>query len=216
MSLATSVIEVSEWLAQHPDWQGAAFRHDGYYAVNFSGSESGEYLGRARVVIADDTVNDYFVTRDLKPDEFAAGSSLNDRNVIREAIIAARLCDLAAWETETTYRRMEGIWEIRFRQGDETLVVPVDSWEERYFIDDIYDVVTPETADSEQLAAITLARTANGVEEGLASWDDWQIYVAQQEGNVYAVSFVVPERELFYARVNIDSGDILDIVPGFR
>ena len=136
--------------------------------------------------------------------------------VFGEGIVTAELGDLSAWEYETKYRHMEGIWEIHLQQGDAEIVIPVDSWEERYFIDEIYDIVTAETADSDQQSAIAIARSGQGVEEILSNWDNWQIYVAQQEGSEYAVSFTAPERELFYARVDINSGEIIDSAPGYR
>ncbi|MEM7335352.1 MAG: hypothetical protein AAF490_24960 [Chloroflexota bacterium] len=216
VSLITSVIEVSDFLASNPTWRASAFRQDGYYSLVIRGEGSDELLGWGTVNIDEQTVLSYFVARMLTPEEFQEGSSIIEAYVFGEEIVATALGDFSAWEYETKYRHMEGIWEIHLQQGDAKVVIPVDSWEERYFIDEIYNIVTEDTADSDQQSAIAIARSGPGVEEILSRWDNWQIYVAQREGSEYAVSFTAPERELFYARVDIDSGEIINSAPGYR
>ncbi|MEM8858125.1 MAG: hypothetical protein AAGD96_07385 [Chloroflexota bacterium] len=216
VSLLTSIVEVSEFLNTKPNWQAAAYKHDGYYSLQIRGSETDEFLGFAAVEIENSAVRNYFVARELTSEEFSEGSSFMEGFVLEDPDVQARLGDATAWENEIKYRRMEGIWEVHFTNGDEQIVVPVDNWEERYFIDDVYEVVTDGTADEEQTAAIDVARTANNFDSEIAKWSDVKIYVAQMDDTTYAVSFTAPEREIFYVTVDMISNEIINVTPGFR
>lgn len=216
VSLLTSVVEVADFLETKPDWQASAFKHDGYYSLQIRGAETDEFLGFAAVETESGAVRSYFVPRELSAEEFAAGSEFIEGFVLEDSEVQARLGDASAWTNEIKYRRMEGVWEVHFDNGSEQIVVPVDNWEERYFIDDIYEVVTDSAADADEAAAIAVARTANNFDTEMAKWTDVETYVAQLDDSTYAVSFTAPEREIFYVTVDMANSAIINVVPGFR
>ena len=215
IQLFTAQDDVAAFLADYPDWQGESWPEDDagqIWGIDLYSEAADEWLGWGQVNVSTGEVIEYFVPRDLSPEEFQAGLEKVEKYVFADAEILALLGDPEAWDHETRWNRWEANWEVWFGKGlDEWLVVVY--LEDDYASLEIIDPTAFEAEEQERLnrdQAIELAWEAEGIGEALDGVDYWTTYVENQGGSQWSVSFVSGDTELFYALVDIESWEVLE------
>ena len=209
---------VSSFLADYSDWQGEArqeHEQGNIWSVELYSEAADEWLGYGLVNAKTGEIIEFFVPRELTPEEFQAGRERVEKLVFGDAEVLALLGDPELWEHETGYDRWEARWYVWFAKGLDEWAVTVemgDGWESI----EIIDPNALEEAEQEQLLrdqAIELAYEAEGVDKALDGVDDWRTYVEHQGGSQWTVSFVNDGEELFFALVDVESWQVLDSAP---
>ncbi len=220
VALLAALPDVAGWLANFPDWQATAWQDedDGrFYSLDLYSPAADEWLGWAWVNVAEATVDDYFVPRELTAEEFQAGRDRVEAFIFNDEAVLARLEETAAWEHDIYYNRWDALWEVYFWRGLEELMVVVGSWEDELYVEKMVnplELAAEEAAENDRNTAVSLAWQAEGIDQALADSDNWRTYVSQQADAIYAVSFVTDERELFYALVDVAQGQVLESAMG--
>ncbi|HEY83945.1 MAG TPA: hypothetical protein G4N96_02350 [Chloroflexi bacterium] len=156
-----------------------------------------------------------YAPRELSQEEFQAGQAAVEAVVLDDAEVLALLGDPADWDHGSDYDRFEEDWSVWFDKGLESWLVIArqDEDTEKYHIEDILDPMAFDAAQAQELTrnqAIELAYSADDVDEALNGLDDWRIYVENQGGSVWSVSFAADGKELFYALVDIEAEQVLE------
>lgn len=213
--LLTNETAVAEFLDGYPDWNADTWPEDeenGIWGVSFYSEAADEWLGEGTVNINTGDILDYFIPRELSPEEFQAGLTEVETLVLNDAGVLARLGDPAVWEHETDYDRWEEMWYVWFWHGLDELAVSVYRDEEGVYLDEIFDPAQLEAekeAEWQRDQAVELAWSAEGIDQALDGVDNWQTLVAPQ-GDLWAVSFVADDQELFFALVDINNQTIVE------
>jgi hypothetical protein len=215
IQLLASETAVAEFLVNYPDWSADSWPEDeenGIWGIDFYSEAADEWLGWGQVNIQTGEILDYFVPRDLSPEEFQAGLAEVEKLVLNDAGVQARLGDPELWEHETYFNRWDQIWEVWFWHGLDELVVTVNRDEENTYLEEIFDpsqLEAEKEAEWQRDQAVELAWSAEGIDQAFDGVDNWHTLVAPQ-GDLWAVSFVSDEQELFYALVDINRWEIVD------
>jgi hypothetical protein len=131
--------------------------------------------------------------------------------------VQARLGNPALWYHDVSYDRWEESWKAYYSRGLEEMVITlyIDDNNDVY-LDSIIDpsVLNEEEATEERRnRAITLAYSAEGIDEALAGVDNWRTYVEDQGDGQYTVAFSTTDRPLYRVHVNIDQARIIEAGP---
>lgn len=218
IDLLTAVDEVAMHLANYPGWYGEAWESDsepGVFNVDLYSAGGEEWLGWGEVDMPNASVRDYFVPRELTPEEFQYGRERVEAFVLNDAELLALLGNLDEWGYETYYNRWDVVWETYFwRSIDAYVAVSYFDWEsDEVWLDGIHDQNAFEADEREALnrsQAVELAYEAEGLWEALEGTDNWRTYVEHQGDSRYSVSFVTQDQSLFFALVDIATWEILE------
>lgn len=206
---------IADFLSNYGAWVGYGWEDDdGVWWLDMYTADDEEWLGWGGVNLETGEIVDFFVPRELSPEEFEVGKTQVENLVLNDPEVIALVGDLDGWEFSAEYDRWEGSWYMWFERGIDTWVVSVDSYEDEWWINEIYD---PNQLEADELAewnrdqAIELAWESEVLWDALDGVDDWITYVTPQDTTTYAVSFIGDHRELFYALVDIESWEILEV-----
>ncbi len=220
IDLLTAVPEVTQHLANYPDWTGEAWLDDeanNIWSVNLYSEAADEWLGYGVVNLDTQEVIEYFVPRELTPEEFQEQLAIVENFVLNDAEVIALLGDLSLWEHESNYNRWDANWETYFWHGIDAWTVVTVFYDGEIHLDTIIDQNAFDEAEQDALnrnEAIQLAYDADGIWDELDGVDDWHAYVESQGGTVWTVEFVGNGQEYFYAVVDIESRQILESGSG--
>ena len=215
IQLLASETAVAQFLSDYPDWNGESWPENDasdIWSIDLYSEAADEWLGWGMVNINTGEILDYFVPRDLSPEEFQAGMAKVENLVLNDAGVQARLGDPALWEHETYYNRWDEQWEVWFAHGLDELLVTVYMDEEYIYLEDIIDpsqLEAEKEAELQRDQAVELAWSADGIDQALDGVDNWHTLVASR-GDLWAVSFVSDDQELFFALVDIDNQTIVE------
>lgn len=212
----------ADWLTNYPDWNVNVWENEDdpdWYTVEFYDAAWEEWLGYA--VINSDTseITEAFAPVPLSEEAFQRGQAQIAALMFEDPEIIGLIGDPIVWEYWIDYNRWEQDWNVYFYRGITSWRVDItlENYEEAndgYFtIDGIYDnnELDEETAlEANRSDAINLAYNAPGVDQALEGHDDWNTYAENQYGAVWSVAFVSGDQELFFALVNISSGQVLE------
>jgi hypothetical protein len=212
--------EIAPVLANHPSWVADAYPDDEaerIWHVDFYDKPDGEHLGYGHVKLNSDELFDIKMPRDLSPAELQAGIATIDAYLPYDAEVQARLGNPQLWYHDVSYDRWEESWKAYYSRGLEEMVITlyIDDNNDVY-LDSIIDpsVLNEEEATEERRnRAITLAYSAEGIDEALAGVDNWRTYVEDQGGGQYTVAFSTTDRPLYRVHVNIDQARIIEAGP---
>jgi hypothetical protein len=212
--------EIAPVLANHPSWVADAYPDDEaerIWHVDFYDKPDGEHLGYGHVKLNSDELFDIKMPRDLSPAELQAGIATIDAYLPYDAEVQARLGNPQLWYHDVSYDRWEESWKAYYSRGLEEMVITlyIDDNNDVY-LDSIIDpsVLNEEEATEERRnRAITLAYSAEGIDEALAGVDNWRTYVEDQGDGQYTVAFSTTDRPLYRVHVNIDQARIIEAGP---
>lgn len=220
INLVAAVSEVALHLGNYPDWAGEAWQNDevnNIWDVNFYSEAEDEWLGNGTVNLNTQEVLDYFVPRELTPEEFQEQLAIVEDFVLNDPEVLAILGDVSLWDHESYYNRWDANWDTYFWHGIDAWTVITVFYNDEIQLDSIIDQNAFDEAEQDELNrndAIQLAYASDGIWEVLGNVDDWHAYVEAQSGSVWTVEFVGDGQEYFYAVVDIDSQQILESGPG--
>jgi hypothetical protein len=185
--------------------------------VDFYDKPDGEHLGYGHIKLNSDELFDIKMPRDLSPTELQTGIATIDAYLPYDAEVQARLGNPALWYHDVSYDRWEESWKAYYSRGLEEMVITlyIDDNNDVY-LDSIIDpsVLNEEEATEERRnRAITLAYSAEGIDEALAGVDNWRTYVEDQGDGQYTVAFSTTDRPLYRVHVNIDQARIIEAGP---
>lgn len=212
--------EIAPVLANHPSWVADAYPDDEaerIWHVDFYDKPDGEHLGYGHIKLNSDELFDIKMPRDLSPAELQTGIATIDAYLPYDAEVQARLGNPALWYHDVSYDRWEESWKAYYSRGLEEMVITlyIDDNNDVY-LDSIIDpsVLNEEEATEERRnRAITLAYSAEGIDEALAGVDNWRTYVEDQGDGQYTVAFSTTDRPLYRVHVNIDQARIIEAGP---
>ncbi|MFZ4663069.1 MAG: hypothetical protein ACOYNY_39050 [Caldilineaceae bacterium] len=212
--------EIAPVLANHPSWVADAYPDDEaerIWHVDFYDKPDGEHLGYGHIKLNSDELFDIKMPRDLSPTELQTGIATIDAYLPYDAEVQARLGNPALWYHDVSYDRWEESWKAYYSRGLEEMVITlyIDDNNDVY-LDSIIDpsVLNEEEATEERRnRAITLAYSAEGIDEALAGVDNWRTYVEDQGDGQYTVAFSTTDRPLYRVHVNIDQARIIEAGP---
>jgi hypothetical protein len=212
--------EIAPVLANHPSWVADAYPDDEaerIWHVDFYDKPDGEHLGYGHIKLNSDELFDIKMPRDLSPAELQAGIATIDAYLPYDAEVQARLGNPQLWYHDVSYDRWEESWKAYYSRGLEEMVITlyIDDNNDVY-LDSIIDpsVLNEEEATEERRnRAITLAYSAEGIDEALAGVDNWRTYVEDQGDGQYTVAFSTTDRPLYRVHVNIDQARIIEAGP---
>jgi hypothetical protein len=219
IALAASSADAAAHLANYPDWEGDAYPEDeetALWGVDFYSEAADEWLGYALVDLDTQEIVELYVPRELTAEEYQAGLEKVEAFVLQDAEVLALLGDLAQWDRDTEYNRWDETWETWFYRGLDEWVVVTTLDGDNVWLEGIYDPYEFEAEQAEQQRqdeAIGLAWEAEGIDQALDGVDNWRTYVSPQGENSYAVTFATEDAELFYALVDIETGQVLESNP---
>lgn len=221
IEIAATHSPIAEYLAGF-DWVGSAYAHDDTrqtWGVDFSTRNDEEWLGWADVNVVTGKVNDFFVPRDLPPDEFQAGQEKITTFLEADAELNALLGDPTLWEKGVWYNRWEANWEAWFGRGlDEWVVVLyLDAESDEIWIESINDpsiMEEEEQREWDRNQAVELAFEAEGLWETLDGVDEWRTLASDHGDGVWTVDFVAPGQLYFSAVVDIVNWQIVEAGAG--
>lgn len=217
IQIAANHPPIADYLAGF-DWVGSAYPHDESeqtWGVDFSTSNDEEWLGWADVDVVTSAVNDFFVPRDLPPDELQAGQALIKTFLEADAEMNALLVDQSLWEREIWYNRWDANWEAWFGRGlDEWIVVLyLDPETDEIWVESISDPSILEEEEQRQWdrnQAVELAFEAEGLWETLDGVEGWRTLASDHGNGVWTVDFVAPGQLYFSAVVDIVNWQIVE------
>jgi hypothetical protein len=185
--------------------------------VDFYDKPDGEHLGYGHIKLNNNELFDIKMPRDLSPVELQTGIATIDAYLPYDAEVQARLGNPALWYHDVSYDRWEESWKAYYSRGLEEMVITlyIDDNNDVY-LDSIIDpsVLNEEEATEERRnRAITLAYSAEGIDEALAGVDNWRTYVEDQGDGQYTVAFSTTDRPLYRVHVNIDQARIIEAGP---
>ena len=214
--------EEMAWHISHYNWNADAYQEDEestVWTMEFwsedSAGEYEEWLAWAEVELADGTVRDAYVPRELTAEEYQEGQAIAEALVLNDIAVQAAVGDISHWEYDTYYDRWDQAFYVSLWYGLDEIYVSIQLDEENrsYYIEQITDANVLEEAEQAELArnqAIELAWEADGIWDVLQHFDDWTTYVEHQGGSQYSVAFVTTDAELFYAIVDVESWTVLE------
>jgi hypothetical protein len=219
IDLVSQTPEFADWLSSYDGWQSNAWQSDeeNVWYVEFYDANWEEWLGYANVNIESGEIVDSFIPLPLPPEQYAEEQPRVQALVLDDAEVRARLVDPVLWYISTDYNRFDQVWEVYLSRGTQSLRVRAELGESYFSIQSIDNLNLLDEEDLQRKRidqAINLAYGGAGIDEALAGYDDWRTYVEQQSENVFSVSFVSGERELFYALVNVATEEVLETVVG--
>jgi hypothetical protein len=212
--------EIAPVLANHPSWVADAYPDDEaerIWHVDFYDKPDGEHLGYGHIKLNSDELFDIKMPRDLSPVELQTGIATINAYLPYDAEVQTRLGNPQLWYHDVSYDRWEESWKAYYSRGLEELLITlyIDDNNDVY-LDSIIDpsVLNEEEATEERRnRAITLAYSAEGIDEALAGVDNWRTYVEDQGDGQYTVAFSTTDRPLYRVHVNIDQDRIIEAGP---
>ena len=218
--------EEMAWHISHYNWNADAYQENEestIWTMEFwsedSAGEYEEWLAWAEVDLADGSVRDAYVPRELTAEEFQEGQMIAEALVLNDIAVQAAVGDISLWEYDTYYDRWDEAFYVSLWYGLDEIYVSVrlDEESRSYYVEQITDANVLEAAEQAELErnqAIELAWEAEGIWDVLQNYDDWTTYVENQGGSQYSVAFVTTDAELFYAIVDIESWTVLEAGSG--
>ncbi len=206
---------VSEFLSNHDGWISDVWQEDDnstLWTVEFYDANEEEWLGWGEVDVQSSTILDFYVPRELSPEEFQTGMVQVEKLVLNDAGVQARLGDPDLWEHDTEYDSESEAWTVEFWHGLDALEAIVYLDEDGAYLEEI---VNPNQLEAEEQAAyerdlaVELSWEADGIDAALDGVDNWHTLVSPQ-GELWAVSYIANDEELFFALVDIDAELIID------
>jgi hypothetical protein len=217
IALVAAVPEVAAHLASYPEWSGDAYFEDAnsqIYEVSFYSESANEWLGSGQANIETGEVLDYYVPRELAPEEYQQQLAQVKMFLDDDPEVQGRLVPRPDfWEEYIDYNRWDQNWQAYYSRGLEEFVVVLAFYDGDLYIDQIYD---PWVFDAEQEVrrqrdlALELVWQANGIDGALDGVDNWATYAAQQSDSIWTVEFVTEDQLLFSALVDIENWQILE------
>ena len=212
--------EIAPVLANYPAWVADAYPDDEaerIWHVDFYDKPDGEHLGYGHIKLNSNELFDIKMPRDLSPAELQAGIATIDAYLPYDAEVQARLGNPQLWYHDVSYDRWEESWKAYYSRGlDELLITLYIDDNNDVYLDSIIDpsVLNEEEAIEERRnRAITLAYSAEGIDEALAGVDNWRTYVEDQGDGQYTVAFSTTEGPLYRVHVNIDQERVIEAGP---
>jgi hypothetical protein len=212
--------EIAPVLANYPTWVADAYPDDEaerIWHVDFYAEPDGEHLGYGHVKLNSGELFDIKMPRDLSPAELQAGIATIDAYLPYDAEVQARLGNPSLWYHDVSYDRWEESWKAYYSRGlDELLITLYIDDNNDVYLDSIIDpsILNEEEATEERRnRAITLAYSAEGIDEALAGVDNWRTYVEDQGDGQYTVAFSTTEGPLYRVHVNIDQERVIEAGP---
>jgi hypothetical protein len=206
----------ADWLPNYEGWYGNAWEteYPGVYYVEFYNGDGSEWLGYATINRATGEIYESFAPKPLSPDMYQHQLELIETLVLDDSEVAAVLGDARLWDRYTDYNRWEQVWEVRFYRGLDAILVRAALDENDFFwLDSIADeneLTEDQAIQDARDRAVSLAYDADGVDRALTGYDNWTTIVQHIRGSQWSVSFVVPERELFYALVDLATARVVE------
>ncbi|MBV7329587.1 hypothetical protein KFU94_15340 [Chloroflexi bacterium TSY] len=209
--------EVAGHLAKYDNWEGNAYPSEdnpNIWHVNFYDDSVDEWLGHGYVNLVTGEIVEFFVPRDLSPEEFQAGLAKIEPFLAYDAEIKARQGNPELWYHEVYFNRWDQRWEAYYSYGlDEFVVIlDYDSAEDHVHLDRIADPKVFEEKEALELKrnqAIELAFEAEGLWQKLDGIDHWHTYAEHQGGAQWTVEFVADGQELAHALVDIEAWTVI-------
>ncbi|MBL8116707.1 MAG: hypothetical protein JNJ78_04200 [Anaerolineae bacterium] len=218
--VASSEIFV-DWLSNYPDYHVNAYGPDenGVWYIEFLNVAQDEWLGYANIDADNNEILDSFAPKPLPQDIYQQQLPLVTEYALADPEVLARLEQKPnLWDNYTDYNRWETVWDLAFYRGIEGIVVKVgfDENENPYIIKivDPNQLTEDEALDNARNEAINLAYSADGIWDYLGGYDDWTTYAEPQGATRWSVTFVVYDKELFFALVDIQEQRVLAAEPG--
>ena len=200
------------YLATVPHWHAEAYHEeDDIWDADFF-DMSNDWIGYGKVNIATEEVLEISMPTVLTPEEYQAGLAATEKLVLNDGEVLALLGDPALWGRTVDFDGWENTWYVYFERGLDNWLVRVQYDSTDYWIDEIVNpdaLSAAEKREQNRNAAIELAYSAEGVWDALDGVDDWFTYAENQSGSQWSVSVVTADRDLFFALVDIDTGEIL-------
>lgn len=220
IELLVTDLDMALLLQQTGEWHldGWYDQDEGMVGIDFFDADW-EWIAWGSVTLTEDgdfEIEEAYAPRELTPAEYQAGLAAVEALVLKNGEVLTLLGDPDAWERYTDYDRWEGTWYVSFEKGLDSVAVIVGYWEEAFYVDDIYD---PDVLSEEELVhqrqdrAIEIAYGAEGIDAAVYEVaDNWKTIVTELGPSSYGVSFVSAGEELFFAEVDIESGEVVSTV----
>jgi len=204
--------QAAAYLATVPNWHAEAVQEAGdIWSATFYDAND-DWIGWGKVNIATEEVLDLSMPTVLTPDEYQAGLAATEQLVLHDGEVVALLGDPTLWDRNVDFDGWDNMWNVYFERGLDNWLVRVQYDETDYWIAEIVnpdELSAAEERERARNAAIELAYSADGVWNALNGTDDWFTYAENQSGSQWSVSFSTTDTELFFALVDIASGEIL-------
>ncbi len=204
--------KAAAFLATIPNWHAEAYQEDGnLWGADFFDAND-DWIGYGQVNIATEEVTELSMPTVLTPEEFQAGLVAVERVVLNDGEVLALLGDPDLWDRNVDFDGYDNIWNVYFQRGLDNWLVRVMYDDERYWVDSIVNpdaLSAAEEREHNRNTAIELAYSADGVWDALNGTDDWFTYAENQSDSQWSVSFTTTDTELFFALVDIATGEIL-------
>lgn len=218
LDLLLTQAEVRTFLDARPGWRADTYQEDDTSTVWHVDlyTVDDEWTGYGVVDLGSGAILEWFVPRELSPEEYQAGQARIEFFIAHDPEFAARLGTPELWYHEVYFEVWEQAWFAYFTYGIDTFVAKFWADENDVYLDDFYDpnvldALAQEEADRNR--AVELAWQADTIDQALAGVDNWRTYVEHQGDARYSVEFVTPDGELFYALVDIATGEVLETQP---
>lgn len=218
--------EVAQHLDAYPGWSADAWQNEddpalwnvNLVVLSVETGEQEDWLGEGKVNLETGEIVEYYVPRELTPDEFQTGLQKVEALVASDPEVQAVLGNPGFWEHTTYYERWGQHWETSFWYGLDSIVVRTSFNDDGVpSIEQIYDPNEMDEAEADlqrRNQAIELAYESDGIDLALDNVDNWRTYVEDQsdDDNVsrFSVEFVSDGEMLFYALVDIDAWTIIE------
>ncbi|MCA9895070.1 MAG: hypothetical protein KC615_18920 [Anaerolineae bacterium] len=205
------------------NWEANAYPNDdSEYAWTvefFDMGESGDdwdWMGYVVVDIHTGNIYEAYAARPKSDEEVAAMEPRLLDFVLNDAAILASLENPDEWGHWVGYDRWEGVWNIGFYRGLDAIAATIRHDEEfdTLAIEDIYDpnaLDEMQQTENDRANAISLAYEAQDIWQHLEGHDEWYTYAQPQGDGIWSVTFSSDDQPLFYALVNINEWQILEI-----
>lgn len=227
IQLVAAVPEVADWLARYPGWVAQAYQDENnpnlwyVYFTFHPGEADEEWLGKGSVDVAAQKVLNYFVPRELTPEEFAFGLKKIQTYLKYDPETTARFGNTNLWQRDIQYNRWRGLWEAVYTRQPVTdppvrfiASLSIDATSQRVYLDQIQDeqvTIARASDDTERNQAIQLTWEAEGVGEAVLGHDNIEAYVEPTaSAGQYTVEFHDNAVSLFWALVDIYQWQVLE------
>lgn len=207
--------EVQDFLNAYPNWRASPYADsDTQWHVDFLDAD--DWIGNAHTDLESKDVFDIYLIKDLSDEDYRAGKEKIENLVLNDGEMLAILGDPSTWEYDINFNKWDQAWQMNFWRGIDE--IGLSFWEDngRFHIQDIFDPKAfseQEQKELERNQAIEIAYSADGIDDALNGVYDWRTYAESHGGTVWGVEFTSGGK-LFYAVVDIESGEILEARAG--
>lgn len=224
INIAAQSEDLSEVLAGQ-EWEAEVFAEgENIYGVDFfrtgdfDEKEEGRFLAWALVDIENGLVVETFKPYLLSEEELERLSLQVQALVLRDAEVAMVIGDPIGWNIEVYWDAFESAFYVSFYRGLDSYVALVyytadDEEAGEFFFEAFFNEYMMDEAAAaleRRDRAITLAFEADGIDDALAGYDDWETIVQEISETEASVEFVVGSERLFFALVDLENNQIIE------